>query len=126
MYFRNRQPGFVGLISRPKLAGPGRHAGVLLPDGRVAHKGASGTAIVSLEEFKQGLEIQYGVPVPAALHMQVLHRARESIGRTPPYHVLNRNCEHYATWLLTGKAESPQVNGLMFLALLGAFVYTAN
>ena len=39
---------FVGLISRPKLSGAGRHAGVLLPDGRVAHMTPEGAAIVLL------------------------------------------------------------------------------
>lgn len=125
MYINSRL-GFVGLISRPKLAGPGRHVGVLLPDGRVAHKGVSGAAIVSLEEFKQGLEIQYGVPIPAEMHSRILWRAYESIGRTPPYHVLSRNCEHYATWLLTGKGESPQANGLVLAALLGLLAYAAS
>ena len=32
----------------------------------------------------------------------------------------NRNCEHYATWLLGEKPQSQQVNGAVVFGLLGA------
>ena len=50
---------FVGLISRPKLSGAGRHAGVLLPDGRVAHMTPEGAAIVGFEDFALGRPIKF-------------------------------------------------------------------
>jgi len=122
----NRTSGFVGLIFRPKLLGPGRHVGVMLSDGNVAHKQPAGVSIDSLETFLQGREPEFGERVPESMHVYLLWRAYESVGRTLPYDLLNRNCEHYATWLLKGKAESAQINGAVLLGLLAVLVFASR
>ncbi|WP_436296328.1 MULTISPECIES: lecithin retinol acyltransferase family protein [unclassified Variovorax] len=53
-------------------------------------------------------------------------RAHQSVGRTPPYDLWNRNCEHYATWLMGEKPQSPQVNGAVVLGLLGTVLWLAK
>jgi hypothetical protein len=45
----------------------------------------------------------------------VVERALELLGR--PYDPLLFNCEHYVSLSMTGRAESPQLQGV-FLALL--------
>lgn len=114
------QAEFVGSISRPKLHGIGTHAGVILPDGRVAHMMPEGAAIVSLADFAQGRPIRREKAAQPNRHTQLLQRAYLSAGRTKPYDVLTRNCEHYANWLL-GEEEpkSPQVAGVLLACLVG-------
>lgn len=124
--YQQTQFGFVGHVSRPKLAGPGTHAGVMLPDGRIAHMQQTGVCIVSLAEFSQAREVTFGKAVPADRHHQVQWRAQMSLGSTSPYDLLNRNCEHYASWLMDGKSESPQVNALVFFALVGALMWASQ
>ena len=116
---------FVGLISRAKLSGAGRHAGVLLPDGRVAHLTPEGAAIVTFNDFAQGRSIQLDKAAPAECHHQLHWRAHQSVGRMPPYDLWNRNCEHYATWLMGEKPQSAQVTGAFVLGLIGTFLWLA-
>ena len=110
---------FVGLISRPKLSGLGRHAGVLLPDGHVAHMTHSGQAIVSLTEFAQGQPLIYEKEAPFHRHQQIQWNAFQSIGGASKYDLLNRNCEHYATWLMGEEPRSTQVVAVAALTLIG-------
>jgi hypothetical protein len=117
---------FVGLVSRPKLTGAGRHAGVMLPDGQVAHMTPGGAAVVSFEEFAQGHEVKAEKAAPRSSHWQLQWRAHQSVGRTPTYDLLNRNCEHYATWLIGDEPQSPQVNGAVVLGLLGTVLWLAK
>lgn len=121
MYVRS-QHEFVGQVSRPKLAGPGLHKGVLLPDGNVAHMQPGGAQVVTLDEFSQGRPVTFETAAPEPLYQQIQRRAYASIGRTLPYDWVNRNCEHYSSWVLTGKAESAQVTAAVILSLIGAFV----
>ena len=125
MYVQH-QVNYVGLVSRPKLSGPGTHVGVILPDGRVAHMQQTGVQITTLEEFSQGRKLTYSKAVPAHLHLQVLWRAQMSVGNTSPYDLLNRNCEHYASWVLDGKPESPQLNAAIVFALVGTVLLAAR
>ena len=114
---------FVGFISRPKLSGGGRHAGVLLPNGSVAHMTPEGAAIVSVEAFRQGRDIRFDKAAPVECHHQIYWRAHQSVSRMSPYDLWNRNCEHYATWLMGEKPQSPQVNGAVLLGLLGTVLW---
>lgn len=118
MFIWNR-PAFVGLISRPKLHGGGKHAGVMLPDGRVAHMTPDGAAIVSFADFAQGRPVAFDKPAPRERHLQMHQRAHLSAGRTAPYDLLTRNCEHYATWLMCEEPRSPQVALAFVVGVLG-------
>jgi Lecithin retinol acyltransferase len=117
---------FVGLISRSKLSDAGRHAGVLLPDGKVAHMTPEGATIVTFNDFAQGRSVQLDKAAPVDFHHQLHWRAHQSVGRMPPYDLLNRNCEHYATWLMGEEPKSPQVTGAVVLGLIGTFLWLAK
>ncbi len=90
------------------------HHGIYAGNGRViAHLKDRGVIEYSMREFAEGGEIYviehgrdqiYSYP-------QALQRAREQIGQDG-YLLLSRNCEHFATWCLTGKARSSQVEKL--------------
>jgi hypothetical protein len=123
---QQRLDGFVGQVSRPKLSGGGKHAGVLLPGGLVAHMTQEGAAIVTFTDFAQGRPVTLEKAAPISTHHQVHWRAHQTAGRTPPYHLLNRNCEHYATFVMGEKAESPQVNAFVILGLIGAVIWAAQ
>ena len=113
---------FVGTVSRQKLAGGGRHAGVLLPNGMVAHMTQEGAAIVSFAEFAQGLQVSFDKPAPLDRYRQILWRAQQSAGRTPPYDLWNRNCEHYATFLMGEEPKSQQVTAAVVVGIIGALL----
>jgi len=113
------EPGFIGGISRPKLNGVGTHAGALLPDGRVAHMTPAGAEIVSLGTFAQNLPVRLEKAAASSLHSQLQQRAYLSAGRTKPYDLLTRNCEHYVSWLLGEEPSSPQVGGALIACIVG-------
>lgn len=117
------QPSFVGLISRRKTHGPGLHVGVALPNGMVAHMTPSGPAMVSLAAFAQGREVSRGKECAHDRWQQLQFRTLRSLEGMPPYDLLSRNCEHYATWLLGEKPESSQVNAAVLIGLLGVVVH---
>lgn len=118
--FFNPHP--IRIISRPKLTGLGEHWGVQLPDGNVAHLTPDGEHVVSFTEFAQGRpikEIRRAAPEQRA---QIMQRLSQSLQHRGPYRLVDRNCEIYATWLLGEKPRSPQVEGVIFLGLLAAFL----
>lgn len=117
---------FVGLITRPKLSGIGRHAGVMLLSGHVAHMTPDGAAIVTLNEFAQGLTIQYEKEAPPQRHQQIQWNASQSVGQVPKYDLLNSNCEHYATWLMGEEPQSPQVIAVAVLTIFGLVATMAS
>lgn len=123
---QNSLVGFVGQISRPKMTGVGTHAGVLLPSGVVAHMTPEGSGIVSFTEFAQGKPVRAEKAAPPATHHQIEWRARQTLGRTLPYDLLNRNCEHYAGFVMGQKPDSPQVIAALVVGLLGVFVLAAQ
>lgn len=116
--FMWNQPAFVGGISRPKLSGGGRHAGALLPDGRVAHMTPAGAEIVSFADFAQNLPVRLEKAAAPSCHSQLQQRAYMSVGRSKPYDVLTQNCEHYVSWLLGEKPTSPQVFGAVVASII--------
>lgn len=122
MFMRN-QSRFVGAISRPKLHGVGTHAGALLPDGRVAHMTQDGAEIVSLATFAQNQPVRFEKTAAPELHSQLQQRAFLSAGRTKPYDLLTKNCEHYASWLLGEEPKSPQVVAAVIACIVGALAF---
>ena len=118
--------GFVGRISRPKVTGAGTHAGVLLPNGAVAHMTPAGAGIVSFTEFAQGKPVRAEAAADASAHHQIQWRAHQTLGRTLPYDLLNRNCEHYASFVMGQKPDSPQVTAVLLLSVLGVALLAAQ
>jgi hypothetical protein len=118
--FMWNQPQFVGIISRPKLHGGGKHVGVLLPDGLVWHMTPDGAEKLDLSGFAHGHRVTRETPVQPDRYLQVQHRADQSVGRVKPYDLLTRNCEHAAHWVIGDEPKSPQVvKALAFAALVG-------
>ncbi|EGJ8836595.1 lecithin retinol acyltransferase family protein [Escherichia coli] len=56
--------------------------------------------------------------------VQVVARARARLGEDA-YNVIFNNCEHFATWCVTGKAESKQVKSKVKLASNASNAYNA-
>ena len=61
-------------------------------------------------------EIQYHCIVYERSEISAIH------ADNAPYRLLDRNCETYATWLLGETPQSPQVQGVIFLGLIAAFL----
>lgn len=118
--FFNTHP--IRIISRPKLTGLGEHWGVQLPDGNVAHLTPDGEHVVSFTEFAQGRPIKEIRRAAPEQRVQIMQRLSQSLQHRGPYRLVDRNCEIYATWLLGEKPRSPQVEGVVFLGLLAAFL----
>lgn len=116
---------WVGIVSRPKLNGVGRHVGVLLPNGCVAHLTPVGVEIVSLDAFAQGHPITFDKAAPAESHWQIMWRAYQTIGRMPAYNLSQFNCEIYARFVMGEKPESPQVRGAVAIGALLLFLKLA-
>jgi hypothetical protein len=117
----NYYPG-ARIIARPKLIGVGEHWGVELPNGLVAHHSPEGEKIVTFDEFAQHRPVKEIKRADPALNTHIMGRAITSVQRPGIYHLFDRNCETYATWLIGEKPHSPQVLGV---AILGAVVICA-
>lgn len=121
MMFSNTQHP-VRIIARTKLSGFGEHWGVQLPDGNVAHLTTTGEQIVSFDVFAQGRPVKEIRRAAPEQYGQIMWRATAS-ARTPgQYRLLDRNCETYATWLMGEKPQSPQVQGMVLVGLIAAFL----
>lgn len=65
--------------------------------------------VTSFDEFAEGQQVNYTrQPVSWEEQQTILQRANGRIGA--PYNLLNANCEDFVTWVVTGKAQSPQRN----------------
>lgn len=95
------------------------HHGIDLGDGTVIHRHApSGTKsnslvrLTTLETFAHGGAVKtrvYGIrPDPG----EVVARARSMLGQ-PGYDLVFNNCEHFATWCVTGEHSSAQVEAVV-------------
>lgn len=90
------------------------HHGIYAGYGRViSHIRDQGIIEYSMEKFAEGGEvyvIEHGRDQIYS-YPQALQRARSKIG-SGGYLLLSHNCEHFATWCLTGKERSSQVEKL--------------
>jgi hypothetical protein len=120
MYSFNQFPARI--IARAKLSGFGEHWGVQLPDGTVAHLTTTGERIVSFEEFAQGRPVKEIRRATPEQREKIMWRATTSARNPGQYRLLDRNCETYATWLIGEKPQSPQVQGVVVLGLIAAFL----
>ena len=103
------------------------HHGIYIGDGCVIHNsGLSGDSstgticLASLDEFANGNEVtikQYIVRMYD--HEETCERAHSRLGEDG-YSVFANNCEHFATWCVTGCHSSSQVNTLVQGAALAS------
>jgi hypothetical protein len=119
-----RTHGRFARISRPKLSGLGRHEGVLLPSGVVAHTTPNyGPHLCSLQQFSRTLPVIVEKELPAMQHMAAMGAVRDLLSNREPYHPWHSNCEIFARKALREPPGSPQAVGWACLALLGGFLY---
>jgi hypothetical protein len=91
----------------------------LVPDGvavEIIHntKGG-GVAVVDWHEFADGNPILLHRRPESAMHAaDIVARAEANIGK--PYFLFAQNCEHFASFAFTGRAESETVNALGWVA----------
>lgn len=52
-------------------------------------------------------------------HAETLRRALAALG-TPDYNLITDNCQHFATWCVTGERRSHQVEGALSVATIAA------
>lgn len=103
-----------------RLWGLYKHVGVYLGDSLVIHSVyGRNVELITLTGFCGGREFtvrEYGITDPLGF------QARIQAAMTNPvrYDLVASNCEHFAAWLRTGKAESPQLWGLLSFALITA------
>jgi lecithin:retinol acyltransferase len=137
-----RMPVSISLVSRRKLAGPGRHFGILLEfiDGEFGYSfgltdgwnfsngpefvdlSPQGVSSKSLSEFAQGHDVRLEHTLTDTLEVHDAHMRLCSIWNEPQgYHLLKRNCEHAARYVVLGTRRSPQVDGVLMLAGLALF-----
>jgi hypothetical protein len=113
------------VLRRQKLAGPGKHEGLQLPDGSVVHLTVRGPTLCSFREFAQGLTVEVVREASASNYAQVMENVRIALSERRPYHAVDWNCERFVRWLLCEPADSPQVTGWFFVAVAAAAVAIA-
>lgn len=116
--------GRLARISRPKVSGVGRHEGVLLPSGHVAHTTPDrGPHLCSLQDFSRNLPVVIEKELPVMEHIPAIQSVRDLLKTKERYHLLNSNCEIFARKALCEKAESPQAFGWTLIALVAGLCY---
>jgi len=120
--------GRCARISRPKLMGAGRHEGVLLPSGLVAHNTAdAGIVLSDLQAFQSNLPVVIESELPVAMHLLALSRLQALMRENAKYDPLTNNCENFARKVMLENASSPQVVTLVLLAaLVGYGLYASR
>jgi hypothetical protein len=116
MKFNMQKPAQI--ISRPKKSGFGEHWGVALPSGHIAHLTPNGEEIVTPQQFAANLPVKIIKQAPHELTPEIMRRAIATTRNPGKYHLVGRNCETYATWLIGEKPHSPQVQGVLVLVVI--------
>lgn len=111
----------VKLIQRHKLAGPGLHYGILLPNGSVIDLQPEGIRHLSLEQFLAGKTFKI-VESNGKIN-EVLDRLYSAQIEKKEYSLFENNCEHLARRVVSGQNESRQIQWL-FLALIACLFYS--
>jgi Lecithin retinol acyltransferase len=83
---------------------------------RIVHNmKATGVTICDWYEFSDGQPIQLYRRAASMLQVrEILERLNANIGK--PYHLFAQNCEHFASFAFTGKAESKSVQAVGWVA----------
>ncbi|MDI7226670.1 hypothetical protein [Leptospira santarosai] len=81
-----------------------------------------GVRFVSLEDFCQGQ--QFTAVAPSLPQAEVVNRAISKIGI--PYNPFYSNCQHFTNWAAHNKVESPDLQFLCALSLIGLALVLKN
>ena len=74
-----------------------------------------GVTVSDWHVFASGQEILLHRRAPSTEVPGILRRVEESMGKT--YSLATQNCEHFASYAFTGKAESKQIQGVGIVVL---------
>ena len=117
----------MAIIAREKLAGLGKHWGVLMLDGMVIHNTAEANIqIVSYEEFASGKKVEIVRNIPQSEWLATNWRIHHELHNPKKYHLTDNNCEIVANRIAGLKPESQQVIALAVLAIIGLIVFLPN
>jgi len=121
--FTNELVSGISIVARPKLSGLGEHWGVLLPNGYVAHcTDDKGPHYVTYQEFAAGRPVKEIRKVPMSESHATMQRIQQEVSRPAGYHLIENNCEIFASRVTGGPPESPQVKGWAFVLAVLTFV----
>ena len=115
----------IRIVARQKLALPGEHWGVHFGD-VVVHLTRDGVRQDTFQEFLAGKEWREVRKVDPKLYPDIVRRLQEVRLNPPTYHLLDRNCEVFANWLVGERPESPQVGFFIVAAFLFACAMSAR
>lgn len=101
------------------------HHGIYIGNGQVIHYAgfceafkSAPVEITSLEKFQGSAKkikvVSYDTPCFSP--QEIVRRAKSRL-HEDKYHLLRNNCEHFATWCVTGKSVSKQVRAATKLCL---------
>lgn len=76
--------------------------------------------VESLDDFSPDGTWRVDRRAPPGSEAAVIERAFSRIGH--PYRLLDWNCEHLISWVLTGKKQSEQLQQAVVVAAVGAFL----
>jgi hypothetical protein len=79
-------------------------------------------ARTTLEAFADKSEIEVVEYDEALSREEIISRAKSRL-HEDGYHILWNNCEHFATWCMTGNSESKQVRAFVLGGLLGLQIH---
>lgn len=111
------------------------HHGIYVGDGKVVHYSGLANGLskgniceTTIEKFNLGRDkitvITHPNPSEYFTPIEIVKRARSRIGEND-YNIIFNNCEHFATWCVTGTASSEQVKSTVKIAGAGYNTYRA-
>lgn len=127
MYFYHYPPGAILRAKSPGIS-PDHYgiAGDIRPDGtqEIVHSRPPwGVHVTSLQEFAQGRLIEFRCPYSPEHAYAFSERAYSQVGQ--PFNLLFANCEHFATWVVTGTPQSRQLSNYVWGLCFGAALLSA-
>ncbi len=103
------------------------HHGIYIGNGKVIHcSDDNGVEAISLDQFRQGkqLRVRHYDKSSYSLNERV-KRAKSRLSENN-YNLVTNNCEHFATWVSSGKHESKQVKNIATAVTSGVSIYVAR
>lgn len=111
------------------------HHGIYIGGGKVIHYSGLANGLnkgriceTTFDEFNQNQEtvkiIEHLASSGLYSNVDIVKRAKSRLGEDK-YNVFNNNCEHFATWCVTGKSESAQVKTVSHTVSIGSLGYNA-
>jgi hypothetical protein len=109
------------VLTRPKAFGPVTHVGVVVGSNLVLQNTPEkGERVATLQDFSAGQSIKVQ---RTGVHPSIVtSRARAMLANPQRYHVIQNNCEHTATKIVRGIAQSSQLAVVFGLALVGGLI----